>query len=126
VTIRAARLAIAATAAAWAVMLSSPVAHADEGWVITSFQSDMSIASDSTLTVKEDVRVDFGNLLKHGIFRTIPLRYHFDDSHDRFYNLSVTSVTDGSKPVEFALTSASDNAVRRHVARPRPQTPAEQ
>ncbi len=92
-------------------MLSSPVAHADEGWVITSFQSDISIASDSTLTVKEDVRVDFGNLLKHGIFRTIPLRYRYNDSHDRYYNLSVMSVTDGSKNVDFAITEASDNEV---------------
>src|SRR6266851_129194 len=92
-------------------MLSSPVAHEDEGWVITSFESAISIASDSTLTVKEDVRVDFGNLLKHGIFRTIPLRYRYNDSHDRYYNLSVMSVADGSKNVDFAITEASDNEV---------------
>jgi predicted membrane protein DUF2207 len=110
-TIRAARLAIAAIAAVGAVVVSGPVAHGDEGWVITSFQSDINIASDSTLTVKEDVRVDFGNLQKHGIFRTIPLRYRFDDSHDRYYNLSVMSVTDGSRPVDFAVTSASDNEI---------------
>ncbi len=109
--IRAARFTIAAIAIAWTVVLSGPVAHADEGWVITSFQSDINIAADSTLTVKEDVRVDFGNLQKHGIFRTIPLRYRFDDSHDRYYNLNVISVTDGSRPVEFAVTSASDNEV---------------
>jgi uncharacterized membrane protein YgcG len=111
VRIRAARLAIAAIAAGWAMAGSSATAQADEGWVITSFQSDISIASDSTLTVKEDIRVDFGSLEKHGIFRTIPLRYRYDDSHDRFYNLSVLSATDGSRPVDFAVTSASDNEV---------------
>jgi Predicted membrane protein (DUF2207) len=111
VTIRAARLAIAAIAALCALGASSPIAQADQGWVITSFQSDINIASDSTLTVKEDIRVDFGNLPKHGIFRTIPLRYRYDDSHDRYYNLSVMSVTDGSSPVDFAVTSASDNEV---------------
>jgi uncharacterized membrane protein YgcG len=109
--IRAARLAIAAIAAVWAVTGSSAAAQADEGWVITSFQSDINIASDSTLTVKEDVRVDFGNLQKHGIFRTIPLRYRYDDSHDRYYNLSVMSVTDGSRPVDFVVSTASDNEV---------------
>jgi uncharacterized membrane protein YgcG len=111
VTIRAARFAIACLAAASAVMLSGPAAHADEGWVITSFQSDINVAADSTLTVKEDIRVDFGNLQKHGIFRTIPLRYRYDDSHDRYYNLSVMSVTDGSRPVDFAISNASDNEV---------------
>ncbi len=110
-TIRAARFAIAVIAATWAVVLSGPVAHGDESWVITSFQSDINVASDSTLTVKEDIRVDFGNLQKHGIFRTIPLRYRFDDSHDRYYNLGVTSVTDGSRAIDFAVTSASDNEV---------------
>ena len=110
-TIRAGRLAIALIAATWAVVVSGPVAHGDEAWAITSFQSDINVASDSTLTVKEDIRVDFGALQKHGIFRTIPLRYRFDDSHDRYYNLGVTSVTDGSRPVEFAVTSASDNEV---------------
>src|SRR5216684_2989536 len=92
-------------------MLSSAAAQADEGWVITSFQSDINISSDSTLTVKEDIRVDFGTLQKHGIFRTIPLRYRFDDSHDRYYDLRVVSVTDGSRAVDFSVTSASDNEV---------------
>jgi uncharacterized protein (TIGR04222 family) len=71
--------------------------HADEGWIITSFNSDITIASDSTLTIVEDIRVDFGSIQKHGIFRTIPLRYHYDDSNDRFYNLEVRSVTDGTR-----------------------------
>jgi uncharacterized membrane protein YgcG len=109
--IRAARLALAMIAAASALGASGTVAHADEGWVITSFQSDINIASDSTLTVKEDIRVDFGTLQKHGIFRTIPLRYRYDDSHDRYYNLNVMSVTDGTKPVDFAVSAASDNEV---------------
>ena len=109
--IRAARLALAMIAAASALGVSGVVAHGDEGWVITSFQSDINIAPDSTLTVKEDIRVDFGNLQKHGIFRTIPLRYRYDDSHDRYYDLRVMSVTDGSRPVDFAITDASDNEV---------------
>src|SRR5260370_24639095 len=79
--IRAARLTLAAIAAVWAVAGSSAAVHADEGWVITSFQSDINIAADSTLTVKEDIRVDFGTLQKHAIVTTIPLRYRYDDSH---------------------------------------------
>lgn len=102
------RLLLSAVAALWAASLSAVPAHADEGWVINSFHSDINIAPDSTLTVAEDIRVDFGSLQKHGIFRTIPIRYRYDDSHDRYYNLSVQSVTDGSKPVPY--TTSSDGA----------------
>ena len=45
----------------------------------------------------------------HGIFRTIPLRYRYDDNHDRYYNLRVESVTDGTKDVPYDVDS--DNEV---------------
>ncbi len=108
---RAARLAIAALATAWAMVVSLPV-HADEGWIITSFQSAISIAADSTLTIREDIHVDFGSQQKHGIFRTIPLRYRYDDSHDRFYQLAVQSVTDGGQlDLVHVDTIQNDNEV---------------
>ena len=108
---RSARGVLAAFAALWAILLSATAAHADEGWVITSFHSDIQVASDSTLTVTEDIQVDFGSLSKHGIFRTIPLRYRYDDTRDRFYDLQVQSVTDGSKPIPHDDSVSSDNEV---------------
>jgi type II secretory pathway pseudopilin PulG len=106
--VRAARFGLAALAAALAMALVSPAVYGDEGWIITSFQSDLSIGPDSTLTVREDIRADFGSQHHHGIFRTIPTRYRFDDTRDRYYGLQVESVTDGSKPVAFQL-SGYDN-----------------
>lgn len=108
---RFARLPIAAVAALWTMALLAPSAKADQGWVITSFQSDIGVAADSTLTVKEDIRVDFGSLQKHGIFRTIPTRYRYDDSHDRYYDLRVVSVTDGSRPVVYTTSIDYDYEV---------------
>jgi hypothetical protein len=105
------RLCLAALAAAWAIAASGPAVHADEGWLITSFHSDITIATDSTLTITEDIRVDFGSLQKHGIFRTIPLRYRYDDSSDRYYLLDVKSVTDGSKPLTYSESVDHDNEV---------------
>jgi Predicted membrane protein (DUF2207) len=102
---------MAVIAATWAIVASSPAVHADEGWVITSFHSDITIATGSALTVTEDIRVDFGPLQKHGIFRTIPLRYRYDDSHDRYYALEVTSVTDGDRPITHADSIDNDNYV---------------
>src|SRR5438093_9838106 len=105
---RRARLAFAAFLALGTILIAAPVAQADEGWVITSFHSDIAIAADSTLTVTEDVRVDFGSVRKHGIFRTIPLRYRFDSTQDRVYQLEVQSVTDGSKPLPYDDYISSD------------------
>jgi hypothetical protein len=109
--VQAARLAVAVLATALAIGVSGPTVHADEGWAITSFHSDITIAGDSTLTIKEDIRVDFGSLQKHGIFRTIPLRYRFDDSHDRYYLLDVKSVTNGSRSLRYSESIDHDNDV---------------
>src|SRR5258706_11349862 len=105
------RTCVAVLAAGWAISVSASNVHADEGWVITSFHSDITVATDSTLTVTEDIRVDFGSLQKHGIFRTIPLRYRYDDKQDRYYLLEVRSVTDGSGPLPYDGSVSSDNEV---------------
>ena len=60
--IRAARLGIALLAASWAIGGTGSTAVAAESWVITAFHSDITIASSSTLTVTEDIYVDFGSL----------------------------------------------------------------
>ncbi len=109
--VRALSLALVFFGAFLALGLSAVAGHADEGWVITSFHSDINVAVDSKLIIQEDIRVDFGSLQKHGIFRTIPLRYRYDDSHDRYYLLDVVSVTDGTKPVPFTTSVDSDNEV---------------
>lgn len=107
----AARLGLAVVSASLAFGVGGQAARADEGWIITSFHSDVHIATTSALTITEDIQVDFGAQQKHGIFRTIPLRYHYDDSHDRYYELTVGSVTDGSKAVLYAESVVDDNEV---------------
>ncbi|MHB8613533.1 MAG: hypothetical protein ACYDAL_14055 [Candidatus Dormibacteraceae bacterium] len=52
-----ARLVVAMLAAALALGVSGTPVHADEGSVITSFNSDIIVASTTTLTIKEDIRV---------------------------------------------------------------------
>jgi len=105
------RAVFALLAALWLVTLATVSAQADEAWVITSFHSDIRIATDSSLSISEDIRVDFGSLQKHGIFRTIPTRYRYDDTHDRYYDLTVQSVTDGSRPVPYTTSVVEDNEV---------------
>src|SRR5690242_8016359 len=89
------RAALAILAALWLTALAAATANADEGWVIKSFKSTIQIQPDATISVSEDITVDFGSLQKHGIFRTIPIQYRYNDTQDRYYNIDVSSVTDG-------------------------------
>ena len=96
-----ARLLLAFLIAAWLIPMTSSPANADEGWVINSFHSEITVQPDSTLGITEDIRVDFGGLQKHGIFRTIPIQYRYNDTEDRTYEIDVSSVTDGSNPIPY-------------------------
>ena len=109
-TAAAGRILLVSVAVALAMFAAARPVSADEGWVITSFQSHITVNRDSTLAIIETIRVNFATE-HHGIFRTIPLRYRYDDNHDRYYNLRVESVTDGTKDVPYDAYVESDNEV---------------
>jgi hypothetical protein len=109
-TAAVARLLVVSVALAVAMIAAARPVSADEGWGIRSFNSDITIAPDSTLAIVEDIKVDFSQP-RHGIFRTIPLRYRYDDSRDRYYNLQVESVTDGVKDLPYDAYVDSYNEV---------------
>ncbi len=45
------------------------------GWTIRSFAAEYEIRTDGSLAVAERLVVDFGDLRRHGIYRTIPVEY---------------------------------------------------
>ncbi len=62
-------------------------------WNISSFNSDITIEENSSMSVKETIIADYSREQHHGIFRTIPIRYKdsFGNSLNlRFQLLSVT------------------------------------
>jgi len=67
-------------------------ASADAGWSLQRFDADILIQHDGTLLITETIVADF-SVPNHGIFRDIPVRYAFDATHDRVYDLQVRSVT---------------------------------
>src|SRR5438445_7063475 len=87
-------------------------ASADESWTIQRFGSDITVQKDSSLHIVEAIDVDFGSQQHHGIFRNIPVRYRWDDTHLRVYRLEVRSVTDAAeKPVRFSISDAGADKV---------------
>ncbi|HEY8806217.1 MAG TPA: DUF2207 domain-containing protein [Candidatus Limnocylindria bacterium] len=86
--------------------MSAPAAAADTGWTIDAFHVDIAIQADGSLLIAEAIDVDFDGLQKHGIFRDIPTRYRYDDTHDRLYRVTVQSVTDASgRPLTYQVSS---------------------
>lgn len=94
------------------VALAGPAgsAHADEGWTIDSFDVTYRIEQSGIVRVTEDIRVDFGFLQKHGIFRDMPVRYDYDNDNDRLISPGNIAVDDGeNKALPFQLISSSAN-----------------
>ncbi len=89
------------------VGVARPVAAADTGWTIDAFRADITIRPTGVIAIVESIDVDFGDLQKHGIYRTIPTRYRYDDRRDRVYALTVQSVTDRTgRPWTYQLTKS--------------------
>lgn len=62
-------LPLLAFLAAGLALLPLQITRADEGWTITEYAVDYTIAEDGTITAVETIKADFGSLQKHGIFR---------------------------------------------------------
>src|SRR5438552_18340109 len=78
----AGRILLVSVAVALAMFAAARPVSADEGWVITSFQSQLTVNRDSTMAIIETIRVNSAK--EHpAIYRTIPLRYRYDDNTNR-------------------------------------------
>ena len=71
-------------------------AQDDTGWTIESFKSDIRVNSDTTVDVTETIIVDFDGLSKHGIYRTIPVKYQTQYGNNLNIRLNLLSVTDSN------------------------------
>ena len=106
------RLALIAALAIVAIFLAGHAsqARAQTGWTITSFDVVYTIDKTGTVAVTEDIAVDFASEQHHGIFRDMPVRYSYDDKHDR--KIDVTNIdvrgADGN-PIQFDTSSSGPN-----------------
>ncbi len=60
---------------------------------ITSYDITIKVEDSGDLAITEVIDYDFGAAERHGIFRNIPVRLHYDDRYDRVYPLTVRSIT---------------------------------
>ena len=89
---------------------SLPALAQDTGWEITNFDSHIAIEPDTSVAVTETIQVDFHDLEKHGIFRTIPVKYQtrWGNNLDiKFRLLTVTDAAGNALPVQTAREGKS-------------------
>ncbi|HYT77726.1 MAG TPA: DUF2207 domain-containing protein [Actinomycetota bacterium] len=79
---------------------------------IDAYDVSIDIQRDGSISVTEQIAYDFGSTKHHGIFRTIPVRFHYDDRNDRAYRLHVLSVA-GSPGTPTSTRSARVEATFR-------------
>ena len=93
------------------VLGSAGIASADEGWTVERFDAQYAVRPDGSIAVTESIDVDFGAQQHHGIFRRLVTRQRYDDTHDRVYDVRVSSVTDAAGRA-WAFSSSDEGGER--------------
>lgn len=108
------KLLIAIILAIGVLSLSSVQVHAlATGEKIDSFNSQITIHHDNSITVVETIAYDFATTSHHGIYRDIPVDYH-DGSTTYYLNFRLNSVTDehGSSLKTKVTTESGNKRIR--------------
>ncbi len=83
--------------------------------VIQSFQSDIEIADDGTLTVTETITVVAeSRQIKHGIYRDFPTRYTAPDGHEVQVGFKILSIEKNDRKAPYHTRSLS-NGIRIYI-----------
>lgn len=90
--------------------------NADEGWVIDSFQSNISILQSGEVEIKENIDVDFKYLSKHGIYRDIPYVYE-KDGEKTYTEIDVKNVQQNGNKAKYSV-SRNDSYLRIKIGDP--------
>ncbi|MGH2681070.1 MAG: DUF2207 domain-containing protein [Actinomycetota bacterium] len=86
------------------LMLGGPATGQSGDEVIHSYDVDIRILDDGDLLVTERIDYDFGSALRHGIFRTIPSRFPYDDVNDRVMPIEDVSVESPTAPSDVEVS----------------------
>lgn len=77
-------------------------------WYIKDLKSQITVNTDSSIDVTEDISADCGIALKHGIFRTLPTFQQILDSEKIQSPVSLTSITNSAgDPIKFSTTKSN-------------------
>jgi len=107
---RVIRRLLAASGLALVGLLVAPAPSALAVETIPSYDVRIDVRANGTFHIREEIAYDFGTAQRHGIFRTIPVRYTYDDTRDRVVTikgLRVVSTTGAPSGVQTSTESAN-------------------
>jgi uncharacterized protein (TIGR04222 family) len=93
--------------------VSAPAWGQSPGEAIHAYRVEIRILDTADLLITERIDYDFGAALRHGIFRTIPSRYYFDDVNDRVYRIEDVTAQSPTAPADVEVSSeGGDTTIR--------------
>ncbi len=96
----------------------APSASAQTEERIRDFDVKLSVSVSGDLDVLEEITYDFGSQDRHGLLRQIPVRFHYDGTHDRIYRLSVLEVSSETAPDEYTREDIGDGYTELRIGDP--------
>jgi uncharacterized membrane protein YgcG len=91
-------------AGALLLLLGHPAGGQSAAEVIHAYEVEIRVLDDGDLAITERIDYDFGAALRHGIFRTIPSRFPYDDVYDRRYPIEDVSVRSATAPDDVEVS----------------------
>jgi Predicted membrane protein (DUF2207) len=111
-------LATVVVAAGFVLAMLAAPAGAQAAEQVLDYRVDLQIEPDGMLVVTEQIAYDYGTEDRHGILRDVPVRFRYDDRHDRVYPLQVLEVSGSpGTPDQYTLEDV-DNTLRIRVGDP--------
>lgn len=88
-----------------------------DGFKVKNFHAEVNMRQDGYFTVTEQYDIKFISEFKHGIIRTLPLKYMMTDTdgHEREYNIKIDSI---SVPGRRFSQQATDAEVNIRIGEP--------
>jgi uncharacterized protein (TIGR04222 family) len=111
------RLLLSTLLGAALLWVAAPAMAQSSAEVIRSYAVDIRILGTGDLEIRERIDYDFGSTPRHGIFRTIPTRFPYDDVSDRVYRIEDVSVESPTAPTDTEV-SEEDGATTIRVGDP--------
>ena len=109
-------LFIGAMALAIAGLVSSAAAQSEER--IREFDVTLTVSVSGSVEVREQITYDFGSNDRHGILRDIPVRFYYDGTHDRLYELDVIKISSDTAPDQYVREDPGGGYTRLRIGDP--------
>jgi uncharacterized membrane protein YgcG len=105
-------------AAGLALAVPAAPARAQAPEQVLDYAVDLRIEARGTLLVTERIAYDFGTEERHGILRDVPVRFRYDDRHDRVYPLDVLGVSGSPGTPDQYKAENVDTSLRIRIGDP--------